>query len=131
MKKIILTKQDWALSKSLFFEKFGVSDDEYQKLIKQREEYRKERIPLPNPVGCTIQDDGNISFDIASECRKIEQTSTCPINTIRARLDSNGNSYIEFTTNSKFLRYSVGILTILSSALGIYKTILPFRKGEK
>ena len=131
MKNLIFYKQDWALAKTIFCEKFGVSEDEYKNLIKQREEYRKGGSPLPNPVGCTIQDDGNISFDIASECRKIEQTSTCPINTIKARLDSNGNSYIEFTTNSKFLRYSVGILTILSSALGIYKTILPFRKGEK
>lgn len=130
MKIIRISKQDWALSKSLFLEKFGMSDDEYQKLIKQREEYRKERIPLPNPVGCTIQDDGNISFDIASEYREIEQTSTCPINTIKARLDSNGNSYIEFTTDSKFLRYLVEILIILSSALGIYKSLLSFRKNN-
>lgn len=130
MKTFNISKQDWALSKSLFLEEFGVSDDEYQKLIKQREEYRKKRIQLPNPVGCTIQDDGNISFDIASECRKIEQTSTCPINTIKARLDSNGNSYIEFTTDSKFLRYLVEILIILSSALGIYKSLLSFRKNN-
>ena len=41
MKSLIINKQDWALAKNQFCEKFGVSEDEYKNLIKQREEYRK------------------------------------------------------------------------------------------
>ena len=110
MKTIKISKQDWALAKNLFCEKFGVSDDEYKNLIKQREECRKGGSPLPNPVGCTIQDDGHVTFNIASECRTKEQTCACPINTVKARLGSNGDSYVEYTSNNKYFRNAVEFL---------------------
>ena len=130
MKTIKISKQDWALAKNLFCEKFGVSDDEYKNLIKQREEYRKGGSPLPNPVGCTIQDDGHITFNIASECRTKEQTCACPINTVKARLDSNGNGYVEYTSTNKYFRNAAEILNVLVFVLELIRKIMLIFKGK-
>ena len=130
MKKIQINKQDWALAKTIFCEKFGVSDDEYKNLIKQREEYRKGGSPLPNPVGCTIHDDGHITFNIASECRTKEQTCACPINTVKARLDSNGNGNIEYTSTNKYFRNAAEILNVLVIVLEVCRKIKLIRKGK-
>ena len=130
MKTIKISKQDWALAKNLFCEKFGVSDDEYKNLIKQREEYRKGGSPLPNPVGCTIHDDGHITFNIASECRTKEQTCACPINTVKARLDSNGNGNIEYTSTNKYFRNAAEILNVLVFVLEVIRKIKLIRKGK-
>lgn len=130
MNKILITKQDWALAKSIFCEKFGVSEDEYKNLIKQREEYRKGGSPLPNPVGCTIQDDGHITFNIASECRTKEQTCACPINTVKARLDSNGNGNIEYTSTNKYFRNAAEILNVLVFVLEVIRKIMLIFKGK-
>lgn len=130
MKKIQINKQDWALAKTIFCEKFGVSDDEYKNLIKQREEYRKGGSPLPNPVGCTIQDDGYITFNIASECRTKEQTCACPINTVKARLDSNGNGNIEYTSTNKYFRNAAEILNVLVFVLEVIRKIMLIFKGK-
>lgn len=130
MKNLIFYKQDWALAKSIFCEKFGVSDDEYKNLIKQREEYRKGGSLLPNPVGCTIQDDGHITFNIASECRTKEQTCACPINTVKARLDSNGYGYVEYTSNNEYVRNAIAWLTFLVIGLEVFLKIKLIRKGE-
>ena len=130
MKTIKISKQDWALAKNLFCEKFGVSDDEYKNLIKQREEYRKGGSPLPNPVGCTIQDDGHVTFNIASECRTKEQTCACPINTVKARLDSNGNGYVEYTSNNKYFRNAVEFLNVLVIVLEFFRRIMLIWKGK-
>lgn len=130
MKKIQINKQDWALAKTIFCEKFGVSDDEYKNLIKQREEYRKGGSPLPNPVGCTIHDDGHITFNIASECRTKEQTCACPINTVKARLDSNGNGNIEYTSTNKYFRNAAEILNVLVFVLEVIRKIMLIFKGK-
>lgn len=130
MKNIVINKQDWALAKSIFCEKFGVSDDEYKNLIKQREEYRKGGSPLPNPVGCTIHDDGHITFNIASECRTKEQKCACPINTVKARLDCNGNGYVEYTSTNKYFRNAVELLNVLVIGLEVFLKIKSIRKGE-
>lgn len=130
MKKISISKQDWALAKNLFCERFGVSDDEYKNLIKQREEYRKGGTPLPNPVGCTIQDDGHVTFNIASECRTKEQTCACPINTVKARLSSNGDSYVEYTSNNKYFRNAVEWLNVLVIVLEFFRRIMLIFKGK-
>ena len=130
MNKLLITKQDWALAKSIFCEKFGVSEDEYKNLIKQREEYRKGGSPLPNPVGCTIQDDGHITFNIASECRTKEQTCACPINTVKARLDSNGNGNIEYTSTNKYFRNAAEILNVLVFVLEVIRKIMLIFKGK-
>ena len=130
MKKIQINKQDWALAKTIFCEKFGVSEDEYKNLIKQREEYRKGGSPLPNPVGCTIQDDGHITFNIASECRTKEQTCACPINTVKARLDSNGNGNIEYTSTNKYFRNAAEILNVLVFVLEVIRKIMLIFKGK-
>ena len=130
MKNLLITKQDWALAKTIFCEKFGVSEDEYKNLIKQREEYRKGGSPLPNPVGCTIQDDGHITFNIASECRTKEQTCACPINTVKARLDSNGNGNIEYTSTNKYFRNASEILNVLVVVLEVCRKIKLIRKGK-
>ena len=130
MKKIQINKQDWALAKTIFCEKFGVSEDEYKNLIKQREEYRKGGSPLPNPVGCTIQDDGHITFNIASECRTKEQTCVCPINTVKARLDSNGNGNIEYTSTNKYFRNAAEILNVLVFVLEVIRKIMLIFKGK-
>lgn len=130
MKKIQINKQDWALAKSIFCEKFGVSEDEYKNLIKQREEYRKGGSPLPNPVGCTIQDDGHITFNIASECRTKEQTCACPINTVKARLDSNGNGYVEYTSNNKYVRNALAWLSFFVIVLEVFRKIMLIFKGK-
>ena len=130
MKNLLITKQDWALAKTIFCEKFGVSDDEYKKLIKQREEYRKGGSPLPNPVGCTIHDDGHITFNIASECRTKEQTCACPINTVKARLDSNGNGNIEYTSTNKYFRNASEILNVLVVVLEVIRKIKLIFKGK-
>ena len=130
MKKIQINKQDWALAKTIFCEKFGVSEDEYKNLIKQREEYRKGGSPLPNPVGCTIHDDGHITFNIASECRTKEQTCACPINTVKARLDSNGNGNIEYTSTNKYFRNAAEILNVLVIVLEVCRKIKLIRKGK-
>ena len=130
MKSLIINKQDWALAKNQFCEKFGVSEDEYKNLIKQREEYRKGGSPLPNPVGCTIQDDGHITFNIASECRTKEQTCACPINTVKARLDSNGNGNIEYTSTNKYFRNAAEILNVLVFVLELIRKIMLIFKGK-
>ena len=130
MKNIVINKQDWALAKNQFCEKFGVSDDEYKNLIKQREEYRKGGSPLPNPVGCTIQDDGHITFNIASECRTKEQTCACPINTVKARLDSNGYGYVEYTSTNKYFRNAVELLNVLVIVLEAIRKIKSICKGK-
>lgn len=130
MKSLIINKQDWALAKNQFCEKFGVSEDEYKNLIKQREEYRKGGSPLPNPVGCTIQDDGHITFNIASECRTKEQTCACPINTVKARLDSNGNGYVEYTSTNKYFRNAAEILNVLVFVLEVIRKIMLIFKGK-
>ena len=130
MNKLLITKQDWALAKTIFCEKFGVSEDEYKNLIKQREEYRKGGSPLPNPVGCTIQDDGHITFNIASECRTKEQTCACPINTVKARLDSNGNGNIEYTSTNKYFRNASEILNVLVVVLEVIRKIKLIFKGK-
>ena len=130
MKTIKISKQDWALAKNLFCEKFGVSDDEYKNLIKQREEYRKGGSPLPNPVGCTIQDDGHVTFNIASECRTKEQTCACSINTVKARLGSNGDSYVEYTSNNKYFRNAVEFLNVLVIVLEFFRRIMLIWKGK-
>lgn len=130
MKSLIINKQDWALAKNQFCEKFGVSEDEYKNLIKQREEYRKGGSPLPNPVGCTIQDDGHITFNIASECRTKEQTCACPINTVKARLDSNGNGNIEYTSTNKYFRNAAEILNVLVFVLEVIRKIMLIFKGK-
>ena len=130
MKNLLITKQDWALAKTIFCEKFGVSEDEYKNLIKQREEYRKGGSPLPNPVGCTIQDDGHITFNIASECRTKEQTCACPINTVKARLDSNGNGNIEYTSTNKYFRNASEILNVLVVVLEVIRKIKLIFKGK-
>ena len=130
MKTIKISKQDWALAKNLFCEKFGVSDDEYKNLIKQREEYRKGGSPLPNPVGCTIQDDGHVTFNLASECRTKEQTCACPINTVKARLGSNGDSYVEYTSNNKYFRNAVEFLNVLVIVLEFFRRIMLIWKGK-
>ena len=130
MKSLIINKQDWALAKNQFCEKFGVSEDEYKNLIKQREEYRKGGSPLPNPVGCTIQDDGHVTFNIASECRTKEQACACPINTVKARLGSNGDSYVEYTSNNKYFRNAVEFLNVLVIVLEVCRKIKLIRKGK-
>lgn len=130
MKNLIFYKQDWALAKTIFCEKFGVSEDEYKNLIKQREEYRKRGSPLPNPVGCTIQDDGHVTFNIASECRTKEQTCACPINTVKARLGSNGDSYVEYTSNNKYFRNAVEFLNVLVIVLEFFRRIMLIWKGK-
>ena len=130
MKSLIINKQDWALAKNQFCEKFGVSEDEYKNLIKQREEYRKGGSPLPNPVGCTIQDDGHVTFNIASECRTKEQTCACPINTVKARLGSNGDSYVEYTSNNKYFRNAVEFLNVLVIVLEFFRRIMLIWKGK-
>ena len=130
MKKIQINKQDWALAKTIFCEKFGVSEDEYKNLIKQREEYRKGGSPLPNPVGCTIQDDGHITFNIASECRTKEQKCACPINTVKARLDSNGNGYVEYTSNNKYVRNALAWLSFFVIVLEVFRKIMLIFKGK-
>lgn len=130
MKQILISKQDWALAKNQFCERFGVSDAEYKNLIKQREEYRKGGTPLPNPVGCTIQDDGHVTFNIASECRTKEQTCACPINTVKARLGSNGDSYVEYTSNNKYFRNAVEWLNVLVIVLEFFRRIMLIFKGK-
>lgn len=130
MKQILISKQDWALAKNQFCERFGVSDAEYKNLIKQREEYRKGGTPLPNPVGCTIQDDGHVTFNIASECRTKEQTCACPINTVKARLGSNGDSYVEYTSNNKYFRNAVEFLNVFITVLEACQRIMLIFKGK-
>ena len=130
MKNIVINKQDWALAKTIFCEKFGVSDDEYKNLIKQREEYRKGGSPLPNPVGCTIQDDGHITFNIASECRTKEQKCACPINTVKARLGSNGDNYVEYTSNNQYFRNAAELLNVIAIVLEVLRKIMLIFKGK-
>lgn len=130
MKSLIINKQDWALAKNQFCEKFGVSEDEYKNLIKQREEYRKGGSPLPNPVGCTIHDDGHITFNIASECRTKEQACACPINTVKARLDSNGYGYVEYTSNNNYVRNALAWLSFFVIVLEAFRKIMLIFKGK-
>lgn len=52
------------------------------------------------------------------------------INKAKAKLDSNGNGYVEFTSNNKYFQCAIECLTLLHNLLEICREIKSFCKGE-
>lgn len=56
--------------------------------------------------------------------------STCSINQVKARLDCNGNGYVEYTSTNKYFRNAVELLSVLVIGLEVFLKIKSIRKGE-
>lgn len=56
--------------------------------------------------------------------------STCSINQVKARLDCNGNGYVEYTSTNKYFRNAVELLNVLVIVLEVCRKIKLIRKGK-
>ena len=56
--------------------------------------------------------------------------STNSINTVKARLGSNGDNDVEYTSNNKYFRNAVELLNVLVIVLEVCRKIKLIRKGK-
>lgn len=56
--------------------------------------------------------------------------STNSINTVKARLGSNGDNYVEYTSNNKYFRNAVELLNVIAIVLEVIRKIMLIFKGK-
>lgn len=123
MKKIEINKKDWSLTKSDFCKNYSISEAEYQTINKMRNEYLNNKISLPNPLIATIDDESHIKFDNVSGTTSKEQSCKNSQNSIKARIDSCGNSVIEVSSTDRLFIKICACLAIVSSCIKIWKWV--------
>ncbi|WP_308244199.1 hypothetical protein [uncultured Prevotella sp.] len=133
MKNLEISKQNWSLPKSDFCENFGISESEYQHLIKMRNKYISNRISLPNPLIANLYNDGHITFDNVDDsqitlgnpnnAKSMDSSNGSAKNSIKAKIDSSGNSVIEISSTDRLFIRICACLAIVSSCVKIYHCI--------
>lgn len=131
--KLEINKQYWSLSKSDFCEKFGISETEYQHLIKMRNKYLNNKVSLPNPLVVNVHDDKSITFDNVDDsqmtlgnvnnAKSMDLSNSSAKNSIKAKIDGSGNSVIEISSTDSLFIKICACLAIISSSIKIYHYI--------
>ena len=121
--KLEISKKDWSLTKSDFCKKYGMSEIEYKNINKIRNEYLINKISLPDPLIATINDDSHVTFDNVNGTTSKEQNYKISQNSIKAKIDSSGNSVIEISSTDRLFIRICACLAIVSSCVKIYHCI--------
>ena len=56
--------------------------------------------------------------------------STNSINTVKARLGSNGDNYVEYTSNNQYFRNAAELLNVIAIVLEVIRKIMLIFKGK-